>query len=170
MTPPLIHALLTDPSCYDHAAAQIQLIETHISWVLLTGDYAYKIKKPPNLGFLDFSALAQRKQARTEEVRLNRRLAPEIYLGVVAISGSPAAPHINGPHIDSQSESIEYAVKMRQFPPDATLDHPDERGELGIEQIDRLATRLAEGLLEAGWPGDFPSWVNMERSCWRAMT
>ncbi|MBI1887834.1 MAG: AAA family ATPase [Nitrosomonadales bacterium] len=144
MTPPLIRALLTDPSCYEHAVKQVRLIETHISWVLLTGEYAYKIKKPLNLGFLDFSTLAQRKQACAEEVRLNRRLAAETYLGVVAITGSQAAPHINGPHISNQSEPIEYAVQMRQFPPDATLDRLDERGELGIEQIDQLAARLAQ--------------------------
>jgi len=94
--PPLIRALLADPACYEHTAMQLQLIETHISWVLLTGEYAYKIKKPLNLGFLDFSTLAQRKQACAEEVRLNRQLAAEIYLGVVAITGSPEAPHISG--------------------------------------------------------------------------
>ena len=135
--PPLIRALL-DPACYDHAAAQIELIETHISWVLLTGEYAYKIKKPVNLGFLDFSTLALRKQACADEVRLNRRLAPELYLGVVALTGSPDRPQING-----QGQAIEYAVKMRQFSHDATLDHLDERGELDNVQIDLLAARLA---------------------------
>ena len=88
--PPLIRALLADPSCYDHAVAQVRLIETHISWVLLTGEYAYKIKKPLNLGFLDFSTLAQRKQACAEEVRLNRRLAPEIIALSNAEGGAPA--------------------------------------------------------------------------------
>src|SRR3989338_6728111 len=86
--PPLIRALLTDPVCYDHAIAQVQLVETHISWVLLTGEFAYKIKKPVDLGFLDFSTLALRQQACADEVRLNRRLAAEIYLDVVAITGS----------------------------------------------------------------------------------
>ncbi|MDP1995790.1 MAG: AAA family ATPase [Gallionella sp.] len=136
---PLIRALLTDPSCYDHAVAQVRLIETHISWVLLTGEVAYKIKKPLNLGFLDFSTLAQREQACADEVRLNRRLAAEFYLGVVAITGSPAAPRING-----KGTPIEYAVKMRQFSPDATLDRLAERGELGCAQIDPLAARLAQ--------------------------
>ena len=144
MTPPMIRALLTDPSCYEHAVAQVQLIETHISWVLLTGEVAYKIKKPLDLGFLDFSTLARRKQACAEEVRLNRRLAAEFYLGVAAITGSPEAPHINGLTVDSHSEPIEYAVQMRQFPPDATLDRLDERGGLGTEQIDQLAARLAQ--------------------------
>lgn len=137
--PPLIHSLLTDPVCYDHAVRQVQLIETHISWVLLTGKYAYKIKKPVNLGFLDFSTLALRHQACADEVRLNRRLAPEIYLGVVAITVSPYVPRVNG-----QGLTIEYAVKMLQFPPDATLDHLSERSELGFAQIDRLAARLAQ--------------------------
>lgn len=137
--PPLIHSLLADPVCYDHAVGKVQLIETHISWVLLTGKYAYKIKKPVNLGFLDFSTLALRHQACADEVRLNRRLAPEIYLGVVAITVSPYAPRVNG-----QGLTIEYAVKMLQFPPDATLDYLSERGELGALQIDRLAARLAQ--------------------------
>ncbi|HUW26704.1 MAG TPA: AAA family ATPase [Gallionella sp.] len=136
--PLLIRTLLTDPSCYDHAVGQIRLIETHISWVLLTGKFAYKIKKPLDLGFLDFSTLARRQHTCAEEVRLNRRLAVEIYIGVIAITGSPAAPQING-----RGKPIEYAVKMHQFPPDATLDRLDESGELGIEQIDQIAARLA---------------------------
>lgn len=145
--PPLIRALFS-PACYDHAVTQIELIETHISWVLLTGEYAYKIKKPVNLGFLDFSTLALRKQACDDEVRLNRRLAPELYLGVVAITGSANAPHVkdlveNDSAENTPCEAIEYAVKMRQFSPDATLDHLDERGELGAVQIDRLTARLA---------------------------
>lgn len=138
IAPSLIRALLTDPSCYDHPVRQLRLIETHISWVLLTGEYAYKIKKPVDMGFLDFSTLARRQHACAEEVRLNRRLAAEIYLGVIAITGSPAAPQING-----RGEPIEYAVKMRQFLPDATLDRLEERGKLGIGQVDTLAVRLA---------------------------
>ena len=137
--PPLIHLLLTAPTCYGHAVDRVRLIETHISWVLLTGDYAYKIKKPVNLGFLDFSTLVLRQQACADEVRLNRRLAPEIYLGMVAVTGRPDAPRIDG-----QGEAIEYAVKMRQFSPDATLDCLAERGELGNPQIDQLAARLAQ--------------------------
>jgi len=136
---PLIRALLTDSACYDHAVNQVRLIETHISWVLLTGEFAYKIKKPVDMGFLDFSTLALRQQACSDEVRLNRRLAADIYLGVVAITGRPEAPRIN-----VQGVAIEYAVKMRQFPPENTLDRLSERRELGAEQIDRLAERLAQ--------------------------
>ncbi|MDH4217121.1 MAG: phosphotransferase, partial [Gallionella sp.] len=141
--PPLICALQADPACYNHAVDKVQLIETHISWVLLTGEFAYKIKKPVNLGFLDFSTLPSRQQACDEEVRLNRRLAAEFYLGVVAISGSPEAPRIGSLYGGEQRDAFEYAVKMRQFPPDATLDRLSERGELGTAQIDLLAARLA---------------------------
>ena len=137
--PPLIRALLADQACFDHAVEPVKLIETHISWVLLTGEFAYKIKKPVDLGFLDFSTLEKRKHACEDEVRLNRRLAPEIYLGVAAITGSPESPHLDG-----QGSVIEYAVKMRQFSPAATLDRLSERGGLGIQQIDALAVRLAK--------------------------
>jgi len=146
--PPLIRALLSGHACFDHPVGKVRLVETHISWVLLTGEYAYKVKKPVDLGFLDFSTLALRQQACADEVRLNRRLAAEFYLGVVAITGKPDAPHINEPGANLQGKPIEYAVKMRQFPNDATLDQLEERSELGIVQIDLLAARLARFHLE----------------------
>lgn len=136
--PPLVRALLTDPACYDHPVGQPELIETHISWVVLSGDFVYKIRKPVNLGFLDFSTLAQRRQDCLEELRLNRRLAADYYLEVVVITGTPAAPRING-----EGAAIEYAVKMRQFEADATLDREAGRGALTGAQIDALASRLA---------------------------
>lgn len=105
----LIQALL-DPRCYPHPVEHVRLIETHISWLLLTGSYAYKIKKPVNLGFADFHTLAQRLHCCHEEVRLNRRFAPDIYLGVVPIAGTPAEPVVDG-----HGAAIEYAVKMREF-------------------------------------------------------
>ncbi|MCX7193221.1 MAG: phosphotransferase, partial [Proteobacteria bacterium] len=138
MLPPLIHALLTDPACYDHPVEKVVLVETHISWVLLTGNYAYKIRKPVNLGFLDFSTLARRQQDCVDELRLNRRLAAEYYLDVVGIAGSLANPRIG-----EAGQPLEYAVKMRQFPADATLDRLAERGKLSEVQIDALAARLA---------------------------
>lgn len=138
MLPPLIQALLTDPACYDHPVAKVELVETHISWVLLTGWHAYKIKKPVNPGFLNFSTLELREQDCRDELRLNRRLAAEYYLDVVAITGTPDAPRING-----SGEPLEFAVKMLQFPADATLDRCAARGELGNLQIDTLAARLA---------------------------
>ncbi|MHB8623087.1 MAG: bifunctional aminoglycoside phosphotransferase/ATP-binding protein [Sulfuricaulis sp.] len=136
--PPLIQAL-HNPACYDHPAHAIRLIETHISWVFLTGIYAYKIKKPVNLGFLDFSTLAQRRFYCDEELRLNRRLAASLYLGVVAIGGTSQAPRLNGSGV-----AIEYAVKMLQFPESARLDRMLARGELQPMHIDLLAQELAE--------------------------
>lgn len=133
----LIEAL-QNPACYTHPAAGVRLVETHISWVLLTGDYAYKIKKPVDFGFLDFSSLAKRRHCCEEELRLNRRLAPELYLAVLPITGTPAAPRLGG-----AGEAIEYAVQMREFPQEAQFDRVLARGELGAAQIAALAETLA---------------------------
>jgi hypothetical protein len=135
--PELIRSLL-DPACYDHAAGRVRHIETHISHLLLTGEFAYKIKKPLDLGFLDFSTLDKRRFTCEEEVRLNRRLAPAIYLGVVSITGTPAAPRINGP-----GEAFEYAVKMRQFPANATLDQLDAQGGTTASMVEAIAQTIA---------------------------
>jgi hypothetical protein len=141
--PELIHNL-HNPSCYDHTASPVRVIETHVSWVLLTGEFAYKIKKPLDLGFLDFSSLDKRLHVCREEVRLNRRLAPDIYLDVVPITGTPEAPCING-----SGEAFEYAVKMRQFPAEATLDRLDAEGGMSAQHIEAIATVLARFHLES---------------------
>ncbi|MEK7321739.1 MAG: AAA family ATPase [Pseudomonadota bacterium] len=133
----LIEAL-QNPACYPHPVTAVRRVETHISWVLLTGDYAYKIKKPVAFGFLDFSSLAQRRHCCEEELRLNRRLAPELYLAVLPITGTPAAPRLGG-----VGEAIEYAVQMREFPQEAQLDRVLARGELGAARIAALAETLA---------------------------
>lgn len=135
--PPLIQALL-HASCYPHPVAAIELIETHISWVILTGQFAYKIKKPLNLGFLDFSSLERRRRYCHEELRLNRRLAPQLYLDVVAIGGTPTAPTCGG-----APPTIEYAVKMRQFPQEAQLDRLLARQALQAAHIDQIAGMMA---------------------------
>lgn len=135
--PPLIEAL-TKVACYDHPVERLELIETHISWVILTGRYAYKIKKPLNLGFLDFSTLEKRRFYCEEELRLNRRLAPHIYLAVVGIAGTPEAPRFHG-----AGDPFEYAVKMTQFPQSAQLDRVLARDELKPEHMDALAAELA---------------------------
>jgi len=133
----LIAALL-QAQVYAHPVRALELIETHISWVILTGDYAYKIKKPVNLGFLDFSTLAQRRHCCEEEVRLNRRLAPDLYLGVVAVTGSPRQPRMDGP-----GAAIEYAVRMAQFPQQAQFDRMLARGALEPRHIDAVAQLVA---------------------------
>ncbi len=119
-------------------AAPVRMIETHISWVLLDGIHAWKIKKPVRLGFLDFGDLAARRRFCEEELRLNRRLAPELYLDVVAIRGSPEAPLFAG-----DGEPIEYAVKMRQFADGALLSERLAAGTLELQHVERLAQRLA---------------------------
>ena len=129
---------LCDPSVYDHAVHDIRVIETHISWIILTGPYAYKIKKPVSLGFLDFSTLPRRKAMCVEELRLNRRLAPELYLEVIAITGNAKNPILNGP-----DAVIEYAVKMVQFDTNKEMDVLI-RGELDIHIIDDLALQVAD--------------------------
>jgi aminoglycoside phosphotransferase family enzyme/predicted kinase len=112
-----------------------RVIETHISWVLLAGELAYKIKKPLDLGFLDFSTLEKRRYCCAEEVRLNRRLAPQIYLDVVPVTGTEGAARIGG-----DGPVLDWAVRMRAFPPEATLDR--EAGLTGA-QIDAIADVVA---------------------------
>jgi aminoglycoside phosphotransferase family enzyme/predicted kinase len=138
-TPPLIAGLLR-PEAYPHPVGEHpsdapRLIETHISWVILAGKFAYKIKKPLTLGFLDFSSLEKRRHFCAEEIRLNARMAPETYLATVAITGSPENPRMEG-----TGPAIEWAVKMRAFPADATLDR---EAEISAEQIDAIAESIA---------------------------
>ncbi|MCC7411140.1 MAG: hypothetical protein IT495_05870 [Gammaproteobacteria bacterium] len=113
----------------DQAAASARIIETHISLVLLTGRYAYEFKKPVNLGFVDFSTLERRAHYCREELSLNRRFAPQLYLGVVTITGTPDAPRCNG-----DGPVPEYAVRMRQFAQDALLGAVLARGEIGASR------------------------------------
>jgi aminoglycoside phosphotransferase family enzyme/predicted kinase len=133
----LIEALLR-PGAYDHPVDTIQLVETHISWVLLTGPYAYKIKKPVRFSFLDFSTLERRKKFCDEELRLNRRLAPSLYLAVVPIGGTEQSP------ILGRAPAIEYAVKMRQFPHAARLDQMLARDAVNAADFREFARRVAE--------------------------
>lgn len=130
--------MLQNPLVYPHPVCEFRLIETHISWVLLTGMYAYKIKKPIDLGFLDFSTLEKRHFYCEEELRLNRRLAPDLYLDVVAITGSEKQPALDG-----EGTVLEYAVKMRQFPPAAQFDALLTQGELDARQVESLADTIA---------------------------
>jgi aminoglycoside phosphotransferase family enzyme/predicted kinase len=120
------------------AAGTVELFETHISWVLVAAGYAYKIKKAVRFDFLDFSTRAARRHFCLEEVRLNRRLAPQLYLDVVPIAGSVAAPRLGGP-----GEPIDYAVRMRAFAQDALWSRRIAAGLLSPAEIDALARQLA---------------------------
>ncbi|HUL80542.1 MAG TPA: AAA family ATPase [Gammaproteobacteria bacterium] len=132
---PSLVAALKRPGAYDHGVAAVRLAETHISWVFLTGEYAYKVKKPVKFSFLDFTTLERRRRFCEEELRLNRRLAPRLYLGVVPIGGDP-------PRVGAEP-ALEYAVKMREFPEDARLDRRLEAGTLPAEQLRAFGARLA---------------------------
>jgi uncharacterized protein len=131
-------AALASPDCYDHDVAEVRVVETHISWVFLTGKHAYKVKKPVKLPFVDFSTLERRHALCEEEIRLNRRLAPELYLGVVPIGGTAAAPRIG------RRPAFEYAIKMRQFPDDARLDRRLEAHALPTSALLDFAAALAD--------------------------
>ena len=135
--PPLIQNLL-EAHRYAHPVPRVELVQTHISWVLLAGEFAYKIKKPLRLPFLDFSTLAQRKAACLDELQLNRRFAPDLYLDVVAIYNTAQQPRFDGP-----GEVIEYAVKMRRFDEAGRLDRVCARGDLRPAHLSDLAGRLA---------------------------
>jgi aminoglycoside phosphotransferase family enzyme/predicted kinase len=136
---------LLHPSAYGHPVARVERIDTHISTILLAGDFAYKIKKPVNLGFLDFSSLEKRHRYCLEEVRLNRRTAPALYLDVVPIVAASGGPRM-GPAV---GDAIDYAVRMRRFDRRSTLDHLAEHGQLTGDLIDRLATIVARLHAEA---------------------
>jgi len=134
--PPLIQALL-DPARYPDGVARVELVQTHISWVLLAGEFAYKIKKPVKLAFLDFSTLALRQHYCQDELRLNRRFAPELYLEVLGIFNTPQDPQWQGSGVP-----IEYAVKMHRFEESARLDHVCARGELAARHLSALADTI----------------------------
>lgn len=116
----------------------VDLLETHISYVLLTGQHAYKIKKAVKLDFLDFGSLERRLHYCREELRLNQRYAPHLYLGVVSIGGSTDAPQM-----ESAGPAIEYAVKMREFPQKFLAENLLRSGELNERHIDQIAATLA---------------------------
>ena len=144
-------AALLDPALYSDTTGPVELLETHISYVLLAGSHAYKIKKAVNLGFLDFSTLVRRHKFCEEELRLNRRLAPEMYQAVIAITGTLEHPQLGG-----DGEAIEYAVQMQRFPQDALLDQQLNEGLLSTACIDQLADTLASfhGRINRAAPDD----------------
>ncbi|MFT5706335.1 MAG: aminoglycoside phosphotransferase family enzyme/predicted kinase [Oceanospirillaceae bacterium] len=158
MSARLIEAL-QNPACYPHSVTlPIQVIETQVSWVLLTGQYAYKLKKSLNFGFLDFSSLEKRQFCCEEELRLNQRLAPDIYQVVVTINGSIEVPLVSATDYrdfdehDSNAQSasidnervLEFAVRMQQFDPEAGLDHLLQANQFKTQWIDELAVQLAQ--------------------------
>ena len=134
---PHIEALLS-PSVYAHPVDRVELIQTHISYVFLAGEYVYKVKKPVNMGFLDYSTLEKRKLYCDEEVRLNRRLCPEAYLGVVAISVKDGCVLLGR----NEGEVVDYAVKMKRLPEGRMMERLLVEGAVTSEMLQRLTNRL----------------------------
>ncbi len=139
----LVNSLLV-AEAFDHPIDSVELIETHISWVILAGDYVYKIKKPVKLAFLDFSDLARRRYYCNEEVRLNRLWAPDIYLGVVPVTIENGQAKFAG-----SGTPVEYAVKMRRFEQDKLLSYELERGTLTVDDMRELGAHVARRHLAA---------------------
>jgi aminoglycoside phosphotransferase family enzyme/predicted kinase len=141
--PPLVEAMLR-PEFYPESPAHVEFKQTHISYVFIAGDLVYKIKKPVHFSFLDCSKLADRLRYCREEVRLNARLSPRVYLGVFAIlkqGGSFAL----GPAVDAEHPgAVEYAVKMRRLPEDRILDRLLAAGQVDSSMIRAIAARVAE--------------------------
>lgn len=136
---PIFITALLNSTAYPHRILNIELLQTHISWVLLTGDYAYKIKKPVNFGFLDFTSLAARKKYCEAELKLNRRFAPEIYLDVVPITQKGELVKVDG-----QGEVIDYAVKMVQFDQSQLAIEILKAGHLSPQLLKQFACSLAD--------------------------
>ena len=133
----MIQGLLS-AAAYPHAVSRVELLETHISWVVLTGEFAYKIKKPVELGFLDFGTLEKRRHYCEEELRLNKAWAPDLYLEVVPITQVGDVVRMGG-----EGTPVEYAVRMRQFEQSMRLDHMIEQGRLSDDDVLELAEEIA---------------------------
>lgn len=136
---PTLLAALRRADCYPHPVNDVRVIETHISWILLTGSWAYKIKKPVNLGFLDFTTLESRRHFCEQELQLNRRLAARIYEAVVEIRGTPDRPIVEGP-----GPVLDYAVKMREFAQEALASNMLSRGKFTAHHVDLLTRTVAD--------------------------
>jgi len=129
---------LLRPEAYPHRPRRVRLVETHISYVFLAGPYAYKVKKPVNFGFLDYSTLEKRRYLCQEEVRLNRELCPDTYLGVVPITRTAEGFAVGG-----DGEAVEYAVLMRRLPEGRMLDRLVKGGRVDPEVLVRVARLMA---------------------------
>ena len=135
--PPFVRLLLA-PASYPHPAAGIKLVQTHISYVFLAGDFVYKFKKPVNFGFLDFTTLDKRRYFCEQELLLNRRLCPDLYLGIVTVNEKDGALALNG-----AGEPVEYGVKMARMPEEGMMANFIASGQLDRTMIARIVAILA---------------------------
>jgi len=134
-------AALMEPAAYPEPTSQVLLVQTHISYVFLTDRFAYKVKKPVDLGFLNFTTLRRRHHYLHEELLLNRRLCPEIYLEVLPITSPRGC--LSKVRLGGRGQPLDYALKMVRLPQERMMDEVADRGELRQEHLDRISARLA---------------------------
>jgi len=154
--PEMVQALL-DPKAYPEALQRIELIQTQMSFVFLTDNFVYKVKKPVNLGYLDYTTLDKRQFYCQREVELNRRLCPEVYMGVVPVTQDKGDISIEG-----QGEVIEYAVKMHRLPQKAMMNVLLTNNQLSPEMVSRVVQRLVEFHQKAETNADISAYGNLD--------
>jgi len=161
MPPFNIAAVMARPDFYPHRPQTVEVLQTHISYIFIAGDYVYKVKKPVNFGFLDFTTLAKRKFYCEEELRLNRRLAPSIYLGVVAI-GEDGSGHLT---LGAATTIVEYAVYMKRLPLDKMLKVLLGQGKVDAGVMAAVAGKIARfhAAAQTGGPIDEMGSINIIR-------
>jgi uncharacterized protein len=152
----LVSALL-DRRTYPHPVDRIELVETHISWVFLAGERAYKVKKPVNFGFLDFTTLERRRMFCEAEVRLNRRLTRDVYLGIVELKDADGGLRFGGP-----GPTREVAVAMRRLPHDRMLDRLVREHRAEPSLLDRLGVLIARFHESAATGGEIDRFGGLE--------
>lgn len=130
---------LTRPESYASPTTRVETVETHMAWVFLTDEHAFKLKKPVRYDYLDFSTVEARRHDCREEVRLNRRLAPDVYLGVCPLS----IDEDGAMHVDGSGEVVDWLVKMRRLPADRMLDCAIEHQSVSQADIHKVGSRLA---------------------------
>ncbi len=142
---PLIVEALLKPQAYPHEPQKIELVQTQMSFLFLTGDYVYKVKKPVDLGYLDYTTLEKRRFFCRQELELNRRLCPDVYLAVVPITMSLRGAKRRGNllYLEGEGKAMEYAVKMRQLPQERMMDVLLGQGQVTQGMVAILAEKLA---------------------------
>jgi len=141
---PLLQKALLQPAIYPDQPKEVRFSETHISLLFFTGRYVYKVKKPVNFGFLDFTSLEKRKYFCEQEVRLNRRLAPELYLGVVPITQEQGRVVLQG-----KGPVIDYAVKMKQIAEERLMDKLLAKNQVTPKMIEAISGKLVQFYMTA---------------------
>jgi len=149
---------LFNPILYPDQPKEVRLIETHISLIFLTGNYVYKVKKPVDFGFLDFTTLEKRKYFCEQEVRLNRRLSPQIYLGVIKVTSDGRQIFLDG-----EGEIVDYAVQMKQLSEEFLMNKLLEKGQVNSRMMERISEKLAHFYSIAETNGYIKSFAKPQR-------